>query len=302
MPAAPRSRRPPHRRGAHRRGHREAARRGRHARRGPRAGRLARLRAGARGQLDFELTPGATGPGTRTRAAAPGDYPIDDTDSDITALIWNGVGGGSVVYAAHWQRNLPSDFRVRSLDGVGDDWPLSYEDLEPYYVRVERDLGVSGLPTTRPSRPARVPRCRRCRWRRWGGAWPSAHNELGWHWWPGPNAIATRRYGALNPCVQRATCLWGCADGAKASVDRTYWPGNLKRGRGAHDRLARPAARARRRAHRGRRVHGRRGQRARPAEPASRSWARTASARRGCSSCPATTAAWPTPPGSWASG
>ena len=55
------------------------------------------------------------------------------------------VGGSSVLYAAHWQRNMPSDFRVRTLDGVGDDWPLTYEDLVPYYEQVELDFGVSGL-------------------------------------------------------------------------------------------------------------------------------------------------------------
>ena len=73
------------------------------------------------------------------------DYPIDDSESDITALMWNGVGGGTIVFAAQWQRNMPSDFRVRTLDGVADDWPLTYEDLEPYYVRVERDFGISGV-------------------------------------------------------------------------------------------------------------------------------------------------------------
>ena len=57
-----------------------------------------------------------------------------------------------------------------------------------------------------------------------------AHNELGWHWWPAPLAIATRRYGALNPCVQRATCLNACADGAKGSVDRTHWPRAIELG------------------------------------------------------------------------
>jgi choline dehydrogenase-like flavoprotein len=57
-----------------------------------------------------------------------------------------------------------------------------------------------------------------------------AHNDLGWHWWPGPNAIATQRYGRLNPCTQRATCLWGCSEGAKASVDRTYWPVAVEKG------------------------------------------------------------------------
>jgi choline dehydrogenase-like flavoprotein len=55
------------------------------------------------------------------------------------------------------------DFRVRSLDGVADDWPLDYDELAPYYDRVERDFGVSGLggdPGTRPGRP------RPCRRRR----------------------------------------------------------------------------------------------------------------------------------------
>src|ERR1044072_3008548 len=46
--------------------------------------------------------------------AAPGDYPIDESDSDITALMWNGVGGGTIVYGAQGQRNMTSDFRVRS--------------------------------------------------------------------------------------------------------------------------------------------------------------------------------------------
>jgi choline dehydrogenase-like flavoprotein len=50
-----------------------------------------------------------------------------------------------------------------------------------------------------------------------------AHNQLGWHWWPAPNAIATRSYGPLNPCQQRATCMWGCVEGAKGSVDITHW-------------------------------------------------------------------------------
>ena len=57
-----------------------------------------------------------------------------------------------------------------------------------------------------------------------------AHNELGWHWWPAPLAIATRKYGALNPCVQRGTCLWACADGAKCTVDRTHWPRAIELG------------------------------------------------------------------------
>ena len=40
---------------------------------------------------------------------------------------------------------LPSDFRLRSLDGVGDDWPFDYDELAPLYDEVEQDFGVSGL-------------------------------------------------------------------------------------------------------------------------------------------------------------
>src|SRR5258708_19470135 len=99
---------------------------------------------------DYELTSGREWGWDTNARQSPADYPVDDTESDITALMWNGVGGGTVVFAAHWQRNMPSDFRVRSLDGIADDWPFSYEDLEPYYVRAERDWGLSGVPRHTP--------------------------------------------------------------------------------------------------------------------------------------------------------
>ena len=97
------------------------------------------------GHADYEITAGRDWAANPNRRKAPADYPIDDSDSDIAAVLHNAVGGSSVLYAAHWQRNMPSDFRVRTLDGVGDDWPLTYEDLEPYYERVEEDFGVAGL-------------------------------------------------------------------------------------------------------------------------------------------------------------
>ena len=173
---------------------------------------------------DFDLTAGRDWAWDPNVRRAPGDYPIDDAESDITALMWNGVGGGTIVYAAQWQRNLPSDFRVRTLDGVADDWPLTYEELEPYYVRVERDFGVSGLAGDTAFPPGKGPPLPPVPIGRMGQLVAAAHNRLGWHWWPAPNAIATRPYRSLKACVQRATCLQACADGAKASVDRTHWP------------------------------------------------------------------------------
>ena len=179
---------------------------------------------------DFELTLGRHWSGNPNRRQAPADYPIDDKDSDISAVLYNAVGGGTVIYAAHWQRNMPSDFRVRTLDGVGDDWPLTYEDLQPFYERVEADFGVSGLGDDPAFPPGKGPPLPPAPLAPMGRRVAKAHNKLGWHWWPAPNAIATRAYGALRPCTQRATCMWGCVEGAKGSVDVTHWPQNVRLG------------------------------------------------------------------------
>ena len=51
------------------------------------------------------------------------DYPLEVDDSDLHPLMIGGVGGSTLLYGAQWMRLLPSDFRMHSLDGVGDDWP-----------------------------------------------------------------------------------------------------------------------------------------------------------------------------------
>jgi len=161
---------------------------------------------------------------------APSDFPIDTTQSDVEPLIWNGVGGSSVMYAGIWMRLMPSDFRVRTLDGVADDWPLTYEDLSPYYEQIERDFGVSGFPgdpafpdiTSYPMKGAPIGKA--------GRMMAAAHDQLGWHWWPGSNAIATEDYRNQGACVQRGACMWGCINKSKGSPDVTHWPDLLKMG------------------------------------------------------------------------
>ncbi len=63
----------------------------------------------------------------------------------IKIANFNGVGGGTVLYAGHFPRFHPSDFRARTLDSVADDWPIDYATLEPYYAENDRMMGVSGL-------------------------------------------------------------------------------------------------------------------------------------------------------------
>ena len=66
--------------------------------------------------------------------------------------MFNAVGGSTIHWSAHFPRYHPSDFRVRSLDGVGDDWPLDYDELEPYYDLNDRDRSAS--PASAATRPA----------------------------------------------------------------------------------------------------------------------------------------------------
>jgi choline dehydrogenase-like flavoprotein len=182
------------------------------------------------GHPEFELTAGRDWNYIPTVRSAPADYPIDDSASDIVPLMWNGVGGSSVSWAVCWMRNLPSDFRVRTLDGVGDDWPLTYDDLEPYFRRVEVNFAVSGVAGD-PAYPATVvPPLPPADLTRGGRRLAEAHNRLGWHWWPSSNSIATVPHGELGACNQRTACMWGCVDNAKVSVDVTHWRPLVRQG------------------------------------------------------------------------
>ena len=75
----------------------------------------------------------------------PEDYPVNSDASPIAPYMYNAVGGSTVHYGSHYPRFHPSDFRVRTLDGVADDWPLTYDELEPYFDLNDRIMGVSGL-------------------------------------------------------------------------------------------------------------------------------------------------------------
>ena len=58
------------------------------------------------------------------------------------------VGGTTWHWAAQAWRVLPNDLRLNTLYGVGRDWPLSYDELEPFYYEAEVKMGVSGAPNT----------------------------------------------------------------------------------------------------------------------------------------------------------
>ena len=157
------------------------------------------------------------------------DYPINDDNSLIKIANFNGVGGGTVVYTAHYPRMHPSDFRVKTLDGVADDWPIDYWTLEPYFAENDRMTGVAGLAGD-PAYPAHQPTMPPVPLGRTGTRYARATNKLGWHWWPSDIAVATTEYDGRAKCINLGHCTPGCAQGAKASVDITYWPYALRAG------------------------------------------------------------------------
>ncbi len=169
----------------------------------------------ARTLEDYAISP--------NRRRRPADYPVNDDSSPIKVANFNGVGGGTLFYAAHFPRFHPSDFRVRSLDGVADDWPIDYRTLEPFYAMNDRMTGVSSLAGD-PAYPPKDAVMPPIPMGRTGKRLGAAMNRLGWHWWPSDAAIVTDEYEGRAPCINLGQCGSGCAQGAKGATDVTYWP------------------------------------------------------------------------------
>ena len=175
----------------------------------------------ARRYTDFDISPNRRGRDT--------DYPVNDDSSPMKIANFNGVGGGTLIYTAHWPRMHPSDFKVKSLDGVADDWPVDYWALERFYDENDRMMGVSGLAGD-PGVPPRNPPMPPIPLGRTGTHYARAMNRLGWHWWPSDTTIATTAYDGRAACINLGHCTPGCAQGAKASTDITYWPLAIRAG------------------------------------------------------------------------
>ena len=154
----------------------------------------------------------------------PEDYPVNDSESAISPLMFNAVGGSTIHWTAHAPRFHPSDFKVRSLDSVADDWPITYADLEPYYDLNDAWMGCSGI----AGDPANPPRATRpmppLPLGPDGERIARGFDRLGWHWWPSDSYINSQQYRGRAACNNCGPNGLGCAEQAKGSTDVTYWP------------------------------------------------------------------------------
>ncbi len=149
------------------------------------------------------------------------------------------VGGGTRVYGAQAWRFMPQDFRMASTYGVPQgsslaDWPISYEDLEPYYERAEWEVGVAGdraamthLPSYRRDYPMpSIPVNQQGRVYRRGAS------AIGWHTLPVPLLINTTEYNGRAACHQCQHCVgFACPTDAKNGTQNTLIPRAVATGR-----------------------------------------------------------------------
>lgn len=134
----------------------------------------------------------------------------------------------------HWGRISlrfgPDDFRRRSLDGLGDDWPITYDDLKPYYDRVDDLVGlfgsVEGLPNEPDGHflPPPRPRCHELLIKQ-------AADALKITCIPSRMAILTRPHGGRKACHYCGQCGRGCSIHANFSTPSVLLPPALATGR-----------------------------------------------------------------------
>ncbi|HEX4771356.1 MAG TPA: GMC family oxidoreductase [Bryobacteraceae bacterium] len=148
------------------------------------------------------------------------------------------VGGGSVHFTSNYWRFHPDDFRERSVFGEVPgadlrDWPITYDELEPYYTKAEEELGISGLGG---SNPFDGPRSK---------AYPlppmpvkssgllleRGARKLGLHPFPAPVAVISQPYRGRAACSHCGFCeSFGCEMNAKSSTLAALIPAAVKTG------------------------------------------------------------------------
>jgi len=135
-----------------------------------------------------------------------------------------GVGGAALHYFANFPRLLPNDFKIKSEHGRAQDWPISYQDVAPYYEKVARDVGVSGDAKAeeiwRPAgEPYPMPPMKTFRN---GQVWLKGFEAVGIRMVPAAVGMNSTDYKGRPACIYDGWCHVGCPIGALANPLVTY--------------------------------------------------------------------------------
>ena len=140
------------------------------------------------------------------------------------------VGGRTNHWGRIALRFAPIDFKSRTRDGLGDDWPITYEDLSPYYDKVEEYIGVFGSRENVPSAPDGIflpppkPRCHELLIKK-------ACDKLNIICIPSRHAILTRSVHGRVPCHYCGQCGRGCITASNFSSSQVLIPPAMQTGR-----------------------------------------------------------------------
>ena len=135
-----------------------------------------------------------------------------------------GVGGAALHYFANFPRLLPNDFKIKSEHGRALDWPISYQDVGPYYDKTARDLGVSGDAKAEEIwRPAGAPYpMPPMKTFRHGEIWLKGFEAAGIRMVPASVGMNSTEYNGRPACIYDGWCHVGCPTGALANPQVTY--------------------------------------------------------------------------------
>ena len=139
------------------------------------------------------------------------------------------VGSGTVSYGAIGCRFMPQDFRMKSTYGAVEgstleDWPIGYDEMEPYYDQAEWEIGVSGDVSPDPFKGPRkralpmppLPGNKECEILR------AAAKRLGWHPFDVPMLRNSVPYNGRQPCMRCRWCVGhACEVNAKNGTQNT---------------------------------------------------------------------------------
>ncbi|MBR7106131.1 MAG: GMC family oxidoreductase, partial [Opitutales bacterium] len=155
--------------------------------------------------------------------------------ADIAAC----VGSGTVTYGAMGWRFMPQDFKLKTLypeikDSALADWPITYDELEPFYQQAEYEVGVSGDMSTNPFAPPRkkpFPMPAFEYNREDADVIIPAMKRLGLHPFPIPMLRNSVRYNGRAACQRNHTCSgYACPCDAKNGTQNTVIPVAMKTG------------------------------------------------------------------------
>jgi len=154
----------------------------------------------------------------------PGDH-INDQNALGTAYGFSpsmNVGGLAMHWGGVTPRYSPEDFQLKTLYGVGTDWPITYEELDPFYQEAEERMGISGEqgpPDLDPrSKPFPMPPLPLTYNLEKLKAWTST---AGIPMWSQPSAKNSVPYKGRAACQRCDTCYPVCPTGAKYTPDIT---------------------------------------------------------------------------------